>query len=72
MDQGHDDNDEEQQKIYNQRGYEFPGRPIVTILNILQAPVAGKLTPKCYSMFHNFLVKGISSYKVTSILIIIT
>ena len=47
MDQGHDDNDEEQQKIYNQRGYEFPGRPIVTILNILQAPVAGKLTPKC-------------------------
>ena len=45
MDQGHDDNDEEQQQIYNQRGYEFPGRPIVTILNILQAPVAGKL---CY------------------------
>ena len=44
MDQGHDDNDEEQQKIYNQRGYEFLGRPIVTILNILQAPVAGKLT----------------------------
>ena len=44
MDQGHDDNDEEQQKIYNQRGYEFPGRPIATILNILQAPVAGALS----------------------------
>ena len=41
MDQGHDDNDEEKQEIYHQRGYEFPGRPIVTILNILQAPVAG-------------------------------
>ena len=44
MDQGHDDNDEAQQQIYNQRGYEFPGRPIVTILNILQAPVAGALS----------------------------